>query len=159
MQWLELSPEEVAFFAAPAEAGANVFATRLALRLTRTLSARLRVPVAFEARTPTQSQERPGAPVWQVDARLANVWLTRRLGGRQALEGVDASNHAVVPHSCIHTLNAVLAESWLDAPEATLAAAFAWEVTAAATRGTLALRLPHDTKDMTRWAREVIRHG
>jgi len=65
-----------------------------------------------------------------------------------------------VPGSFVRTLDAVLAESWLDAPGAdALPLALAWHITAAPTQATLVLQLPHSTTDMTRWAREVIRHG
>ena len=156
MQLLELTPAEIAFLSAQGPAPDDL-QTRLARRLAATLSARLRLPVqamaqAAQAQAPATA---PASPVWQPDAALANLWLTRRLGGRDLAGAGD-----FVPGTCIRTLDAVLAECWLDAPpEAAAPRALAWQITTALTQATLAVQLPLSTTDMARWAREVIRHG
>lgn len=151
MQLLDLSAEECAFLAGPAVAPSGL-APRLTRRLAATLSARLRMPV-HATETGAPCPEAPG-PHWQPDEALAALWLTRRLGGRQV-----AGRAAGVPRGLLHTLDEVLAEAWLDAPVAALPPCLAWQIGAAATRSLLTLALPTDSRDMTRWAREVIRHG
>lgn len=152
MQLLDLSAEECAFLAGPAPAPPEGLAPRLTRRLAATLSARLRMPVQV-SETGAPCSEVPG-PLWQPDDTLAALWLTRRLGGRHV-----AGRAAGVPRGLLQTLDEVLAETWLDAPVAALPACLAWQVSAEATRSLLTLALPSDSRDMTRWAREVIRHG
>ncbi len=152
MQLLELTSAEVAFLAPPPAAPGSLQG-RLTRKLAATLSARLRLPVQLAAHpvdTPAAA-----APNWLPDAALATLWLTRRLGGQRVMGAT-----AFVPPTLIHTLDAALAESWLDAKAATaLPSTMAWGITAGSTRATLAVQLPRHTIDMTRWAREVIRHG
>jgi len=155
MRLQELTLAETAFLTAPAAAPDNLQA-RLSRKLAATLSARLRLPVEARAMpVDAPTADAPASPVWQPDAALASLWLTRRLGGQRVM-----GTTAFVPHTLIHTLDAALAECWLDAAaQATLPAALAWQLTATHTQATLAVQLPHTTTDMTRWARGVIRHG
>ncbi len=152
MQLLELSPDEIAFLSLPA-AAAGALQQRLTRKLAATLAARLRLPV--EMGEAAAAGDAAARPVWQPDAALATLWLTRRLGGRHVLGAAPRT-----PQTLIHTLDAVLAECWLDAPAlAALPPALAWHLTCGDTQATLAVRLPHSSTDMTRWAREIIRHG
>jgi hypothetical protein len=154
MQLLELTPAEIAFLAPPFAAPDNL-QDRLGSKLAATLCARLRLPVQLAAHPVDAPVAAPAAPHWLPDAALATLWLTRRLGGQRVMGAT-----AFVPPTLIQTLDAALAESWLDAKaQATLPSAFAWRITAASTQATLAVQLPHHSLDMTRWAREVIRHG
>lgn len=154
MQLLELTSAEIDFLAPP-PASYDALQERLTRKLAATLSARLRLPVELAARDADAPAEAPVSPGWQADAALATLWLTRRLGGQRVM---GASSF--VPPTLIHTLDAALAECWLDAKSpVTLPSAMAWQITAAATRATLAVQLPRQPLDMTRWAREVIRHG
>lgn len=154
MRLLELTPAEIAFLAAPAAASDSLQA-RLTRKLAATLSARLRLPVQAMAMPADAPADTPASPTWQPDAALASLWLIRRLGGQRVM-----GTTSFVPHTLIHTLDAALAECWLDAAaQASLPAAMAWQITAAHTQATLAVQLPHHTTDMTRWARGVIRHG
>jgi hypothetical protein len=154
MQLLELTPAEVAFLAPP-PGSSDSLEGRLARKLATTLSARLRLPVELAAQAVDAPADAPAVPNWRPDAALATLWLTRRLGGQRVM---GASSF--VPPTLIHTLDAALAECWLDAKSPlTLPSAMAWQITVAATRATLAVQLPCQTLDMTRWAREVIRHG
>jgi hypothetical protein len=157
MRLLELTPAEIAFLAAPATASGSLQA-RLPRRLAATLSARLHLPVQAMAQPPlipAAPAAAPASPAWQPDAALASLWLIRRLGGQRVM-----GTTPFVPHTLIRTLDAVLAECWLDAAaQASVPAALAWQITAADTQATLALQLPHHTTDMTRWARGVIRHA
>jgi hypothetical protein len=154
MQLLELTPAEIAFLAAPT-AASNGLQDRVGGKLAATLSARLRLPVQLAAHPVDAPAAAPAAPHWLPDAALATLWLTRRLGGQRVMGAT-----AFVPPTLIQTLDAALAESWLDAKvQAALPPALAWHITAASTQATLAVQLPHHTIDMTRWAREVIRHG
>lgn len=152
MQLLDLSPDEIASLSLPA-AAAGALQQRLTRKLAATLAARLRLPVEMgEAAAAGDAVPRPA---WQPDAALATLWLTRRLGGRHVLGAAPR-----MPQMLIHTLDAVLAESWLDVPaQAVLPSALAWHLTCGRTQATLAVRLPHSSTDMTRWAREIIRHG
>ncbi|WP_237763199.1 hypothetical protein [Thiobacillus denitrificans] len=128
---------------------------RLTCKLAATLSARLRLPVQAMAMSVDVPADAPAFPAWQPDVALASLWLVRRLGGQRVMGATP-----FVPHSLIHTLDAALAECWLDAAaQATLPAALVWQIMAAHTQATLTVRLPHPTTDMTRWARGVIRHG
>ena len=154
MRLLELTPAETAFLTAPV-AGPGPLQARLSRKLAATLSARLRLPVEARAMPVDAPADAAAFPTWQPDAALASLWLTRRLGGQRVM-----GTTAFVPHTLIHTLDAALAECWLDAAaQATLPATLAWQLTAAHTQATLAVRLPPHTIDMTRWARGVIRHA
>ncbi len=156
MQLQELTPAETAFLTAPA-AAADDLQARLTRKLAATLSARLRLPVEARAMPADAGADADAAacPTWQPDIALASLWLTRRLGGQRVI-----GTAPFVPHTLIHTLDTALAECWLDAAaQATLSAALAWHITTGSTQATLAVRLPHPTTDMTRWARGVIRHG
>lgn len=162
MRLLELTPAEIAFLAA-APPASDSLQVRLTRKLAATLTARLRLPVHAMAMPPMRVQaqaaaapvDAPAMPAWQPDAALAGLWLTRRLGGQRVM-GVTS----FVPHTLIHTLDAALAESWLDAAvQASLPSELVWQITAAHTQATLVVQLPHPPSDMTRWARGVIRHG
>jgi len=149
----ELTPAEIAFLAQP-PADSDDGEQRLTRRLAATLSARLRLPVHLRPQPATPAAA-PVTPHWQPDAVLAALWLTRRLGGQHVMGAATS----FVPRSLIHTLDAALAECWLDAAPAALPPALAWQLDASGTQAQLALQLPHTTNEMTRWAREVIRHG
>jgi len=154
MRLVELTSAEIAFLAAP-PAASDSLQGRLTRKLAATLSARLRLPVQAMVMPAAAPVDAPALPVWQPDAALASLWLIRRLGGQRVMGATS-----FVPHTLIHTLDDALAECWLDAAaQATLPATLAWQITAAHTQATLAVRLPHPTTDMTRWARGVIRHG
>ena len=154
MRLLELTPAEIAFLTTPPPAPDGLPA-RLTRKLVATLSARLRLPIRALPQPAPELVDAPAAPMWQPDAALATLWLTRRLGGRDVGGG-----GSFVPGSFVRTLDAVLAESWLDAPaQGALPHALAWRITTALTQATLAVQLPDSSTDMTRWAREVIRHG
>ena len=154
MQLLELTSAEMAFLAPPPVASDSLEG-RLTRKLAATLSARLRLPVQLAAQPVDAPADAPAAPRWQADAALATLWLTRRLGGQHVMGAT-----VFVPPTLIHTLDAALAECWLDAKApATQPPAMTWHITADRTRATLAVQLPHHRIDMTRWAREVIRHG
>jgi len=154
MQLLELTSAEIAFLAPP-PVPSDGLEGRLTRKLAATLNARLRMPVELATRAVDAPADAPVAPRWQADVALATLWLTRRLGGQRVM---GASTF--VPRTLIHTLDAALAESWLDAKTpVTLPSTVAWGITAGSTRATLAVQLPRLAIDMTRWAREVIRHG
>ena len=151
---LELTPAEVAFLTA-SHAQTDGLQVRLTRKLAATLTARLHLPVQAISQPADARVEPTAIPGWQPDAALATLWLTRRLGGQRV-----AGAASFVPHTLLHTLDAALAECWLDAPlEATLPAALAWRIASDSMQATLAVQLPHHTTDMTRWAREIIRHG
>ena len=153
MRLQELTSAELDFLTAPA-AMPDGLSPRLTRKLAATLSARLRLPVKLALLPAVAPAAAPATPLWQADAVLAGLWLTRRLGGRRTM-----GTASFVPHTLIHTLDAALAESWLDEAAQTAPAALAWHITTELTQATLALQLPHHTTDMTRWARGVIRHG
>jgi hypothetical protein len=151
---LELTPAEVAFLTA-SHAQTDGLQVRLTRKLAATLTARLRLSVQAISQPAVARVEPTAIPGWQPDAALATLWLTRRLGGQRV-----AGAASFVPHTLLHTLDTALAECWLDAPpEARLPAALAWQIASDSTQATLAVQLPHHTTDMTRWAREIIRHG
>jgi hypothetical protein len=151
---LELTPAEIAFLTA-SHAATDSLQVRLTRKLAATLTARLRLPVQAITQPAVARVESTAIPGWQPDAALATLWLTRRLGGQRV-----AGAALFVPHTLLHTLDTALAECWLDVPsEAVLPAALAWRIAGDSTQATLAVQLPHHTTDMTRWAREIIRHG
>ncbi|MFN3751451.1 MAG: hypothetical protein ACK4SR_08760 [Thiobacillus sp.] len=150
MQLLDLTPEEDTFLSTPP---AVCLQDRLTRRLAAVLSARLRMPVTLHALSTGSPTARPAVPLWQPDAALASLWLTRRLGGQR-----PAGVAPFVPPSLIRTLDGVLAECWLDAP-AGLPAALAWRIASGLGGVALSVQLPPVTSDMTRWARGVIRHA
>jgi hypothetical protein len=143
-----LSAEEKAFLSAPAS-DAPAFAARLGAALAATLSARLRLPVTLtpQAAVPEGTSS---SPQWQVDAALSTLWFARRLGSRAAGGAVP-----FVPHGLLTTLDAVLAERWLDRREET-PVALAWTLRADGCAARLGLKLPADARDMVRWAQETI---
>ncbi len=156
MRLLELTSAEIAFLTAH-PATPDPLQARLTRKLAATLGARLRLPVQAAARAPVAAAAggAPATPDWQPDAALATLWLTCRLGGRR----VEAAA-PFVPRSLLRTLDTILAECWLDTAAApTLPPALAWHITTDPVTATLAVQLPSHTTDMTRWAREVIRHG
>ena len=151
---LELTPAETAFLTAPLTAPDGL-PERLTRKLAATLTARLRMPVQAMPQTTAAPLAVPALPIWQPDAALATLWLTRRLGGQRV-----AGEAGFVPKTLLHTLDTALAECWLDASsEATPPAALSWQLSAGPTQAALAVQLPDQPTDMTRWAREVIRHG
>ncbi len=154
MQLLELTPAEVAFLTPP-HAVPDCLQTRLSRKLAAMLIARLHQPVQMLAQVVDTPVTAPAMPGWQPDPALATLWLTRRLGGQYVM-----GETAFVPPSLIEALDAALAECWLDgAAGAALPRAMAWHITAASARASLVVQLPHHPPEMTRWAREVIRHG
>ncbi|MBW8329067.1 MAG: hypothetical protein K0M48_07940 [Thiobacillus sp.] len=155
MQLLQLTPAEIAFLTTPSAAPDDLQA-RLARKLAAKLTARLRLPVQVKAMAAQLAAATdPAAPTWQPDAALATLWLTRRLGGRHMMGATP-----FVPRGLIQTLDAALAECWLDgAALDALPAALAWRLDTDLTQATLAVRLPNTPIDMTRWARGVIQHG
>ena len=154
MQLLDLTSAEVAFLTLPPIA-ADSLQTRLTRKLAATLTARLRLPVQVMAQAATMPVDAPAMPIWQPDAALATLWLTRRLGGQRV-----TGTTSFVPPTLIHTLDTTLAECWLDvATQTVLPPALAWKITTDLAQAMLVVQLPHHTIDMTRWARGVIRHG
>lgn len=150
----ELTPAEIDFLTAPL-ATADGLQARLTRKLAATLTARLRLPVRADGQSIPAPASAPAMPDWRPDGALATLWLTRRLGGQRV-----TGTATFVPRSLIHTLDATLAECWLDGPvQATLPVALAWNVTTPLTQATLVVQLPQHITDMTRWAREVIRHA
>ena len=154
MQLLQLTPAEIAYLTLPAVS--EGLQARLTRKLAATLSARLRLPVQVTEMTPPPEHAAElAAPAWQPGAALSALWLTRRLGGQRVMGASP-----FVPHGLIRTLDAVLAECWLDDTKQTgLPAALAWHLETGIAQATLAVQLPPPTIDMTRWARGVIRHG
>lgn len=171
MPLLDLSAEEVAFLAQPLPGYAafgpetsreampgrvDDFAARLGQGLALTLGARLRLPLKL---MPCSHAAAPGTrPLWRVSPALARLWLARRQG--MDARGVNLAapggqGGAHVPRALLHTLDAVLAERWLDAPAA-LPGGLAWRLAAADTDIALALDLPASAAAMQRWAREII---
>lgn len=154
MKLAELTSTEIAFLtAAPSKAGD--LPARLTRRLGTIMSARLRLPVTAQARDASIPADALIAPVWQIDASLATLWLTRRLGGQQVI-----GKASFIPPTLVHALDAALAECWLDDPSQTgVPASLAWQLSTNSMHAALAVQLPLLTTDMTRWARGVIRHG
>lgn len=148
MQLRDLSVEEIAFLSRPPQADGG-FTARLAQGLAATLGARLRTVVTFVA-VETQAEGTSPVPRWQVDAGLAGVWLSRRLGGR-----IPGGSAPFVPQGLLNTLDAVLAERWLDAPGEP-PDALAWRIRVDGVEATLTLDLPQSAHDMTRWAKETV---
>jgi hypothetical protein len=149
-----LTPAELAFLTAPV-AEPDGLAAHLTRKLAATLSARLRLPVSLALQPAAAAADAPQSPVWQIDDALATLWLTRRLGGRRVTGAAS-----FVPRTLVDTLDAALAEGWLDgAGQAVLPSTLAWQISADRNRATLAVRLPSSSTDMTRWARGAIRHG
>lgn len=154
MQLLELTSAEVTFLTAPS-AVPNSLQMQLTRKLAATLTARLRLPVQVVAQAAAEPADAPATPIWQPDAALATLWLTRRLGGQRV-----TGTTSFVPPSLIHTLDATLAECWLDTAAQTVPpAAMTWQITTGLAQAMLVVQLPHHIIDMTRWARGVIRHG
>ena len=153
MRLIELTSAEIAFLTAPSDAP-DTLQARLTRKLAATLTARLRLPVRISAQAAEAVVDAPETLGWQPDAACCALWLTRRLGGQGA-----TGTTSLIPGTLLRTLDAVLAETWLDAAPATTPSALAWHIATDLTQATLAVQLPHSTTDMTRWAREVIRHG
>jgi len=151
---LDLTPAETAFLTTPVVVS-DAFPQRLTRRLAATLSARLHLPVRALPLPAVEPSAASVTPLWQPDVALATLWLTRRLGG-QHVTGASP----FVSAALMRTLNAVLAESWLDAPAPDpLPSALAWQLGTDLAQATLRLSLPPQPADLTRWARGVIRHG
>lgn len=155
MQLLALTPAEIAYLGTPA-GNPDPLCARFTRKLAQTLTARLQMPVqAHASAVPAGMETLSGLPCWQPDGMLATLWLTRRLGG-QRMAGNASS---FVPKSLLLTLDASLAECWLDAPGAKPPPALSWQLETPFGEATLGVQLLPEPTDMTRWAREVIRHG
>ncbi|WP_310448266.1 hypothetical protein [Thiobacillus sp.] len=155
MQLLALTPAEIAFLSAPAGESDPVCA-RFTRKLAQTLTARLQLPVQVQLRRAPEGVEfATGTPRWAPDGTLATLWLTRRLGGQR----MTGNASSFVPKSLLLTLDASLAECWLDAPGAKPPPALSWRLETPFGEATLGVQLLPEPTDMTRWAREVIRHG
>ena len=153
MQLLALTPAEIACLSAPDLAPDSLHA-RFTRKLAATLTASLRLPVqAYMQAAPTQFDSVPGIPRWQPDVALSTLWLVRRLGGKRVTGAAS-----FVPKGLLLTLDAALAECWLDAPVTTLPPALTWQISSPPGEANLAVQLPLQPTDMTRWAREVIQH-
>lgn len=150
MRLLQLTPAETAFLATPSGA----FHARLTRKLGLMLSARLRLPVGLAACPAHLPAADAARPEWQPDCALSTLWLTRRLGGSRVMGQVS-----YVPPALIHALDQALAECWLDEARHAAPAALAWRIGADLAQATLGVRLPPHSTDLTRWARELIRHG
>lgn len=148
-----LTPAEIAFLAAP-PGESDGLSERLTRRLAATLSARLRLRVDLALQPPDAPAAIPRTPVWQPDAALATLWLIRRLGGQRV-----AGAAPFVPRSLIDALDGALAEGWLDGAGQGVPSALAWRLRSDVADAVLAVQLPHDPTEMTRWARGVTRHG
>lgn len=154
MQLLALTPAEIAYLSAPA-AEPDRLCARFTRKLALTLTARLGLPVqASIQHAPSGFDHAPSTPNWQPDTALATLWLARRLGGQRVTGAAS-----FVPRRLLLTLDAALAECWLDAPTASMPPALAWQITTELGAANLAVQLPLQPTDMTRWAREVIQHG
>ncbi len=152
MQLLELTREEQIFLATPQSRDA--FQARLTQRLALTLTARLHTPVSARDVDALAGSEPPTAPRWQPDSALSTIWLTCRLGGQRV-----SGTAPFVPRDLLHTLDALLAESWLDAASAAYSTGLAWQLQIRQHSAALQLALPAEASVMTLWAREVLRHG
>jgi len=153
MKLLDLTPAEIAFLSSPPAVPDDLQA-RLTRRLGAMLTARLHLPVQLQTQSGLATIDAAARLCWQPDPALATLWLTRRLGG-QRVAGVAS----FVPRSLIQNLDEVLAECWLDAASpATFPPALVWRIETDSTQAKLAVLLPRHSNDMTRWAREVIRH-
>jgi len=153
MQLLELTAAETAFLKAQ-PAPADHLQRRLTQRLAASLTARLRLSVQLHLQPTPGFADAQAIPVWQPDAALATLWLTRRLGGQRVV-GVAS----FVPRTLIRTLDEILAECWLDGVEqGVMPGTLAWQLSAGHTQARLAVHLPQHITDMTHWARGVIRH-
>lgn len=151
MRLLELTQDERAWLAAPLTAEDGL-AVRLERALENTLRARLRCAVRIEPLVAQPPAVAPAAPVWQIDGALAALWLVRRLGGR-----FTGGTAPFMPAGLRAALDEVLAERWLDRPEAgRTPAAFAWAITADGATATLGLELPRAARAMTGWARRIV---
>lgn len=154
MQLLALTPAEIACLSAPA-AEPDQLSGRFTRKLALTLTARLHLPVQVHVHSvPSGVDPAPGSPSWQPDTALSTLWLARRLGGQRVTGAAS-----FVPKRLLLTLDAALAECWLDAPATRMPPALAWQITTALGQANLAVQLPLQPTDMTRWAREVIQHG
>lgn len=144
-----LSAGEIAFLAAPA-GHADGFADRLGRALAAMLSARLRLPVALTPAHSAAAGETAAAhPVWHLDDAWVALWLARRLGGQRA-----AGRAPFVPRGLTASLDATLAERWIEGP-GEAPAGLAWRIDGAAGPGRLTLALPA-AHDMTHWTRETL---
>lgn len=192
MQLFDLSAEEAAFFSqtVPDRAAfssglygdATDFALRLGHGLALTLQARLRAPLQL---VPCKCEAAPAVqPRWRVGSELAGLWLARRLGAggsgwaQPAASGPGSVWQPGIAHvspALLRTLDAVLAERWLDTrgpdthwpgthgldtrwfdTEPGLPGGLAWQLAGVHSNCALALDLPSSSADMTRWAREII---
>lgn len=153
MQLLALTPVEIAYLSAP-DLMPDGLHPRFSAKLAATLTACLRLPVqALTLSVTTQFDAGSATPRWQPDVALSTLWLVRRLGGQRVTGAAS-----FVPKSLLLTLNAALAECWLDAPAPSLPPALAWQIHTPLGGASLAVQLPLQPSDMTRWAREVIQH-
>lgn len=154
MQLLELTPAERAFLAA--EPGAAIgFADHMGQRLAAALTARLRMATQVQPRPVTAGIEACTAPVWQPDAALATLWLTRRLGGGRVL-----GQATFVPRTLISMLDESLAECWFERQTQNgTPAACAWTVSAGPVHARLELRLPDQLNEMAHWAQGVMQRA
>ncbi len=151
MKLLELTQEEHAWLAAPLQAPPGL-AARLERALADTLCARLRCAVGLEPLAAPAPVVAPSVPLWRIDDALAALWLARRLGGR-----FTGGRAPFLSAGLQATLDTMLAERWLDQPDAApMPVAFAWRIIADGATATLGLELPRDARMMDGWAQRII---
>ncbi len=151
MKLLDLTQAEHAWLAPPLQGGEDV-AARLQRALADTLRARLRCAVRVERVAAQAPAVAPVVPVWRIDDALAGLWLARRLGGRFA-----GGHPPFRPAGLQATLDTMLAERWLDRPDAAHPPdALAWRVVTGEATATLGLQLPRDAGMMVPWAQRIV---
>ena len=151
IQLLPLTQEEQNFLA-HGKSSRSQPQERLTRALAAWLSARLRLPLQAQGMTASALRRAVDTPQWRREPLLDSLWLTRRLGGRQVRGGAAAEQAGLT-----RTLDQLLAETWLDAPqEFSRPQALSWQIAWEGQSAVLELDLP-DAAVMKRWAMGVIR--
>lgn len=159
MRLAELSPAEHRYLSSPLPPVDN-WTPLLMKRLGRVLSARMKqaveiFPAAPDLKHPPSITAR-NTPEIQWDSAFDSMWVRARLGGPVR----TTTRCTALSRNLQHTLQQLLAETWLSAPHEILPATLCWRIEMPngdnLIQATLTMHFPDTLTLMDRWAQRMI---
>lgn len=159
MRLAELSPAEHRFLSSPLPP-VDDWTALLMKRLARMLGARMKqaveiFPIAPDP-TRLQSLTKCVTPEIQWDSALEAMWVRARLGGPVR----TTTRCTALSRNLQHTLQQLLAETWLSAPHEILPATLCWRIEMPngdnLIQARLTMHFPDTLTLMDRWAQRMI---
>lgn len=153
MRLAELSPAEQSYLSSSLPQ-LDDWTPVLTQRVSRLLGARMKqsveiAPVATRRALPRVPRETPDIVA---DSALNALWVSARLGGRVR----SCTPCTALARNLHHSLEHLLAETWLSAPHELIPASLQWRIATDETDATLTIHFPDTLARMDRWARRTI---